>query len=283
MKCRCGKEAIVYLRYVKRPLCNDCFSNYYVSSVSKTIKRFGILKKDEKILAAVSGGKDSASMALVLKKLGYDFEMLYIDLGIPEYSKDCKKEVEKLSELIDVPLSVVELKNYGFTIADVKKRPCSACGTAKRYIMNSFARHKFQVVATGHTAEDIASFFLKNTASGASEWSDKLLPRTDPFDEKVVAKAKPLILMSEKENMIYSITNCLPFKNSECPYAPEQTWKEIVYDIERKKPGFTKYFVRGLISKTKGLGDVKYCLECGEVSSAELCSFCRLRKKFAKK
>ncbi|MCS7144058.1 MAG: adenine nucleotide alpha hydrolase family protein, partial [Archaeoglobaceae archaeon] len=214
--------------------------------------------------------------------IGYDFEMLYIDLGIGEYSRDSKEKVEKLASSLSAKLNTVELKEYGFTIPQVRGRVCSICGIAKRYIMNKFARdHGFNVVATGHTAEDIASFYLKNIAGNQQIFSEKLLPRIEPFDLKVVARARPLFEVSEKENMLYVILKELPFKSGECPYAPKPEWKEIVYEIELKKPGFVKNFVRGLIGKTEMPLETKYCSLCGEISSGEICSFCKIRMKFS--
>ncbi|MEM2175710.1 MAG: ATP-binding protein [Archaeoglobaceae archaeon] len=285
MKCsKCSNKAIANLRAYRIALCRECYIDFYRRMVERSIKKHGIFKKDDKILLAVSGGKDSAAMATVLKDIGFDFEILHIDLGIGEYSRDSRKKVEELSNLLDSKLNIVELKDYGFMISQVKGRICSACGTAKRYIMNRFARENgFNVVATGHTAEDIASFYLKNTVAQQRDFSEKLLPRIEPFDVKVVARARPLFEISEKENLIFVILKNLPYKESECPYAPKADWKEIIYEIELKKPGFVKNFVRGLALRAEANRETNYCRICGEVSSSEICSFCKIRMKFSKK
>ncbi len=282
MRCtKCGKKAVASLRAYRISLCSDCFIEFYNRMVSRSIKKYNIFKNNDKILAAVSGGKDSTAMASVLSDLGYDFEMLYIDLGIGNYSRDSREKVEKLSEILGVKLNVVSLSEHGIEITKLRGRICSACGTAKRYIMNRFAREKgFTVVATGHTAEDIASFYLKNISGGQKDYAEKLLPRIDPFDEKLVAKAKPLFEVSEKENMLYTILKKLPFKSEECPFSPRQEWKEIVYEIELKKPGFVKNFVRGLISEPEKM-EFRHCSLCGEVSLGEICAFCKLKMKFS--
>jgi uncharacterized protein (TIGR00269 family) len=286
MKCRkCQKKAVVYLKPYRLALCDECYPEFYTNLVKKSIKKFGILKNDENILVAVSGGKDSSAMASVLHELGYRIALFYIDLGIGEYSKRNEEVVRRLAEHLGVGLEIVRLRDYGFTIPELKrsgvKKACSACGTAKRYLMNRFARENgFDVVATGHTAEDIASFFLKNVAGGTRIFAEKLLPRNNPFDKRVVARAKPLFEMSEKENMLYVLLKQTPFSADDCPYAPSPDWKEIIYEIERRKPGFTKNFVIGLVREEQGFHEVRYCSECGEISSSEVCAFCRIRRRF---
>ncbi|MEM0329951.1 MAG: ATP-binding protein [Archaeoglobaceae archaeon] len=284
MKCKkCGKKAVANLRAYRIVLCADCYLEFYKRLVERSIKKFKIFREDDKILLAVSGGKDSSAMASVLKDIGFEFEMLYIDLGIGEYSEESKEKVKRLAEMLSAKLNVVELKDYGFTIPEVRGRICSICGTAKRYIMNRFARENgFSVVATGHTAEDIASFYLKNIAGNQQAFAEKLLPRIESFNAKVVARARPLFEISEKENMLYAIIKGLPFKSEECPYAPKPEWKEIVYDIELKKPGFVKNFVRGLTVGVKKSLETRYCSICGEISSGEICSFCKIRSRFSK-
>jgi len=288
MRCKCGRKAVFHSKVYRITLCDKCYPKFYVELVKRSIKRYGIIRKSEKILACVSGGKDSSAMAYALKELGYNLELFHIDLGIGEYSKESLKSVEELAKSLDLNLNIVKLKDYGFTIDDVeRKKVCSACGIAKRYLMNRFAREKgFDVVATAHTCEDIILFFIKNMLSGNIDYISKLKPRIDAFD-KLVAKAKPLFERTEKENATLVLTLNIPFTPMECPHAPRDVWKEIIYDIELKKPGFKSNFVRGLIKlaksvKVKSDWSWTYCKECGEVSSSEVCAFCRYVKKFGK-
>ncbi|RLI75452.1 adenine nucleotide alpha hydrolase family protein [Archaeoglobales archaeon] len=285
MKCKkCGRKAIANLKQYKIALCECCYPAFYESLVKRSIKRHGIIKRNEKVLAAVSGGKDSVVMVSVLKNLDYNVEMLYIDLGIRNYSKNCEKIVKELSEKIDVSLNVVKLSDYGFRIDDVElKKVCSACGTAKRYLMNKFAReNKFDVVATGHTSEDIVSFAIKNIVGGNIEWIGKLKPRIEGFDVKIVTKARPLFERMEKENMLYVLSLNLPFTIEKCPNTPVNDWKEIVYEIESKKTGFNQNFVRGLVRIGEKRGaETKYCKICGEVTSSDVCAFCKLVGRYS--
>ncbi len=284
MKCRCGKRAVFHSKVYRVTLCEDCYSKFYVNLVKRSVKRYGILKSSEKILACVSGGKDSTAMAYALKKLNYDFELFHVDLGIDNYSKESLKAVEELSQVLDVNLNVVRLSDYGFTIKDINRRKvCSACGIAKRYLMNRFARERgFDVVSTAHTSEDIILFFIKNVLSGNVEYVAKLRPRIEGHD-RLVAKAKPLFERTEKENAVLVLSLNLPFTPVECPFAPQDVWKEIIYDIELRKRGFKQNFVRGIAKLSESVEtkswEFKHCKICGEVSNDEVCSFCKLRLK----
>ena len=83
--------------------------------------------------------------------------------------------------------------------------------------------------------------------------------------------------------MLYVLTLKLPFSTESCPNAPINDWKEIVYEIERRKIGFNQNFVRGLVNAKKlAKLDVKYCKICGEVTTSDMCAFCKLVKRYSK-
>ena len=292
IKCRfCGKRAIEVLKQYKLSLCKDCYVKFYERQVERAIKKYKIVNSGEKVLACVSGGKDSSAMLAVMKSLSemidFTLEAMFIDLGIVEYSEKSLNMVEKLCKKLDVRLNVIKLSDYGISLDGIRKK-CSACGTAKRYLMNRFARENgFDCVATGHTSDDIVTFFFKNWLSGNFNWSVKFLPRTEGFD-KMVTKIRPLYFLSERENVLYCISRNIPFLSENCPYAPpNDVWKEIIYDIERKKPGFKRYFVTNLIryltsrnqSKNSNNKSYSYCKLCGEITTSDICAFCKLKHR----
>ena len=289
IRCKfCGKPAVERLKQYRLSLCRDCFIQFYERQVERALKKYGVVRSGERVLACVSGGKDSSAMLAVLKELSekFDFslEALHIDLGIEKdsYSEKSLKTTEEICRLLEVELNVVDIADYGIRLESFGRKKCSACGTVKRYIMNRFARENgFDCISTGHTSDDIVAFFFRNWLSGNFDWSTKFLPRTEGFD-RIVTKIRPLYFLSEKENALYCVCRGLPFLMDSCPYAPEDEWKEIVYDIERRKPGFRRQFVINLVrylSRTDS-GDVefKHCSICGEVTTSDVCAFCRLRE-----
>jgi|Deesub1362A_J573_1020465.scaffolds.fasta_scaffold00318_7 uncharacterized protein (TIGR00269 family) len=287
-KCRkCRKRAVVSLKTYKISLCDTCFPPFFERLVERDVKKYKIIKEDERVLAAVSGGKDSVALLSTLKaissSLNFHIEALHIDLGIGEYSRKSTEICKKLCQELEIELNTVKLAEYGFTISDVStKKVCSVCGNAKRYIFNRFARENgFDVIATGHNADDILANFFKNWLSGNRWWIEKQSPRTEGFD-RVITRIRPLFLRTEKENAIYVLTRHLPFLADECPNAPQDRWKEIIYEIEAKIPGFKQNFVRNMFKEKKEVSDFRYCSICGEVSTSEICQFCRNIMKYGK-
>ncbi len=291
MKCRfCSKKAIITTE--SGPLCKDHFREFYLRRIQRTIDKYRMFSKNDKILVAVSGGKDSTALAYALYELGYEFEGLYINLGIPNYSTPSEKAARKLFEKIGYKLNVVDVwKDYHVKVQRVGRRPvCSVCGTIKRYIMNRFAyENGFTVVATAHNLNDEAAFFLNNLFSNKIEYLAKQGP-VNPPREKLVKKVKPLYFSSEKENLVYALINDLPIYHAECPFARNNTqekWKELVVEIERKRPGFTRNFVRSMLNLIKHIKieeklEWKFCKVCGYPTGSKdgICAFCKLQMKF---
>ena len=286
--CRfCGKETAFRFRSYNIRVCAGCYPDFYEKLVRKTLERYKMVKKGEKIALAVSGGKDSMAMAEVMRslsnKLGFEIITLHINLNISEYSK---KSVEIVKEF-DPDAIIISVKDVaGFSVDELTGKTCSACGKVKRYLMNKVARELgADKLATGHTADDISVFFIKNWLSGNFQWSDKLLPVTPSFHPLILTRIRPLYERTEKESTYYVLTKEVDFVIDECPHSPGDEWKDILYEVERKKPGFKQNFVRGIVRfsrRRKEEWNVELCPECGEVSSGGLCSFCRLRRRVTK-
>jgi len=113
MRCKiCKNKANIYLREHNLALCREDFIKRYFRITEEKIKKFKMFKKEDKILVAVSGGKDSLVLTYVLKNLNYNITALYIDLGIEKenYSKNSLEKCIKLTENLKVPLIVIDVK-----------------------------------------------------------------------------------------------------------------------------------------------------------------------------
>ncbi|RLE51460.1 MAG: alpha hydrolase [Candidatus Methanomethylicota archaeon] len=305
MKCvLCSSQATVYLKHSGLKLCDQHFKSYFLKQVRKTVEKYKLIEKGDKVLIAVSGGKDSASMLYALKQLYGDacsLIALHIDLGIKGYSEHVRQVVSKQCDAVGIELKVVKLSDYGFTIDQAYshkkalKRPiCSICGTAKRYVLNYEAVNlRANKVATGHNLDDNVVFALTNYASGNMNLLIKEAPIAHSTHPKLVTKIKPLYYIYEAETELFCSKIGLPIDELQCPYRAEAIsilLKEDLKSIEEKLPGFMKSFMKNHyklvkpalenISKLAEL-ELKTCKVCGMPSSANVCAFCKIRSKIS--
>ncbi len=83
MRCRkCGQPAAINMPQHRLALCKTHYPEWFLEQTERTIRKFQMVAKSDRILIAVSGGKDSLALWDVLWKLGYQVDGLYIDLGI---------------------------------------------------------------------------------------------------------------------------------------------------------------------------------------------------------
>ena len=143
---------------------------------------YRMFERDEPVLVAVSGGKDSLALWDVLIDEGYRTTGLYLDLGIFDYSVESRAKCEAFAAARGVPLLVRRVADeVGAPVPVIKqvtrRPPCSGCGLSKRYLMNRVALDEgLPVVATGHNLDDEAATLF----GSVMHWRTEALPRQSP-------------------------------------------------------------------------------------------------------
>ncbi|AAR39133.1 NEQ283 [Nanoarchaeum equitans Kin4-M] len=256
--------------------------------VLDTIKRYSLFSPNEKLLLAISGGKDSVTLLDILYNLNYKFDLYFIDLGIKGFSDISEKIVESLSKEYGLNLYIDRVADYGITIKPIGKMPaCAVCGIVKRYLMNKFAYEKDYTLITAHNFDDIIAFALANLFSGNYEYLLKIRPKNERY-YKLAKKVKPLFFVREKETLQYVKEKNLPYVNIECPLRRKNTqdrYKNIANEFEKIFPGFKKNFIKALLYYNTRVPEPKpknYCKICGYPSKGEVCSFCRIRNALSR-
>jgi uncharacterized protein (TIGR00269 family) len=302
MKCRkCGAKASVNMRHHKLALCREHYLEWVPEQTERFIRKYQMFTRHEKILVAVSGGKDSLSLWDILVRLGYQADGLYIGLGINggiQYSHESQRLAEQFAAAHDLKLHVVDIeKEYGQPIpvfANLTHRgqgkPCSVCGLAKRHEMNRIARDLgYDVLATGHNLDDEAAVLFGNTLNWQSEYLLRQGPVL-PENQGLARKVKPLCRFYEREMTAYAIARGIEYIYDECPYAEGSQsiyYKELLNQLETTRPGAKLTFYLSFlearrsgelfIEKNVEQAHMHPCTKCGQLTSApDLCSFCRM-------
>jgi len=288
-KCsKCEKEAVKFVEWKKKYYCKEHFNQYFIGQVRKVFDMYKI-PSDKKICVAISGGKDSVSMAYALSKFCKNLEAVHIDLGIGEYSRKSLGITEEICKNLGIKLNVIKLKEIGYTLPGLlqKKKmiPCKICGIVKRYLLNKFAyENNFEILATGQNMNDIAMHAINTIYSSYLIGLKNFKPFLPKDKEKTVALIRPLFFLSEDEIETFLRINGIPYLKEKCPYSEEAfstKIKETLSILEKEKPGFLRKFVSSLI-KLSDLVKIdiktKSCKKCGFPSLNDVCSFCKIVK-----
>ena len=294
------------MRQHKLALCREHYLDWVPEQVERHIKKYRMFTHEEKILVAVSGGKDSLALWDILIRLGYRADGLYIGLGIEgniAYSSESHRLTQKFAHENNLTLHVVDVEEvYGLPIpvlSDLtnrgKGRPCSVCGLTKRHVMNRIARDiGYHVLATGHNLDDEAAVLFSNTLNWLGEYMLRQSPVL-PESPGLARKVKPLCRFYEREMTAYALLRNIVYMYEECPFAVGSKsiqYKELLNQLEARRPGAKlSFYLKFLDARENGLfasreevrTELNPCLNCGQPTSAPgLCSFCRLMERVQK-
>lgn len=245
------------MRQHKLSLCNEHYSEWFVAQTERSIDKYKMFSPEDRILVAVSGGKDSLALWDVLLRLGYNADGLYIGLGINDPAPYSDQSLEKTRAFVangkwrvtsdedksplnppllrgaggigfTPQLHVVDIQDtYGKTIPQMARekargqsKPCSVCGLTKRYVMNRIAADKgYNVLATGHNLDDEAAVLMQNTL----RWQTGYLARQSAVllstNPHFAKKVKPFCRFYERETATYSLVRSIDYVYDECPHA----------------------------------------------------------------
>lgn len=295
-KCyRCGKEdELVYVSYMGKYLCRECFVEFYEKKVKNTVIKYGMFRNARRIGVAVSGGKDSMAMLRALHRIfpQLEFTAIHINLGIGDYSKESEEVVRKLVKELGIDLVVHRIgEKEGFTILDLlntpyRRRICGACGTVRRYLLNKIAWELgLDRLATGHTLDDTVELLFELYLNGRVEE----LVRVRPVLEsglRMVERVKPLIEMTDEENLHYINLTDTPYGVLKCPLLRGSRMikrKKLIAKIEEEIPRFRHLLYKSHVKrilprleKTVEKPELRACERCGMPTTGRICSYCKL-------
>lgn len=297
MRCiNCQERSVIDLRRHNSSFCKPHFLSYFDSQVEKAIRRKKMLALEDRVLVAVSGGKDSLVLWDLLSRLGYDVTGLHIHLGIGEYSGSSHEKTATFAKQRGLELIVIDMaETYGMGIPELSlstgRVACSGCGLSKRYVMNREAVERgFDVLATGHNLDDEAATLFGNVL----RWQTGYLARQSPVLEaspgdgpKLVKKVKPLYTLTERETAAYALLSGIDYESEECPNAFGATsirYKEVLAGLELESPGTKHNFLLQFIERVQPTlesadtdkHELRECDQCGQATTTDVCSFCRM-------
>ena len=130
--------------------------------ISRALMEYELIKKGDRVLLALSGGKDSMTMAWFLSSMASSFPE---NFSVEAVHVTAPWEEEKLPLWISrtckdwhIPLTLLPLDNQ-----KIKRPGCHSCSRLRRKALLTFGAEKgFNRIALGHHMEDCLTTYLIN-------------------------------------------------------------------------------------------------------------------------
>ena len=193
------------------------------------LKKSGLIKKNEKILIAFSGGPDSVFLYNLLNFLKEEYfleiSLTYINHNLRKDVEDDLKFVKNFSEENEVPLYVesVDVRKY----AAENKKSIELAARELRYeaIEKVLQNLNYDKIATGHNLDDNIETFIFRLLRGTSLKGLKGIP-------------------SERKNIIRPI---LQFEKKEILNYLQENKKSYIIDYTNSENDYTRNYIRNEI------------------------------------
>ena len=213
--------------------------------VGKDIGDFGLIQNHDRILVALSGGKDSWTLLRVLTRLqerapiSFSLIAVTVHTGFPGFQTGLmESHLQALGydyRIVRAPVHELMLEKLG-----PDDTPCSFCARIKRGVLYTQARDLGCTrIALGHHREDFIETLLMNQFyTGKIKAMSPLLNADDGRNIVI----RPLVYVPEDEIIRYASGAGFPITCCACPACGDQDLKrskikQLLSALEREQPG----------------------------------------------
>ncbi len=215
-----------------------------IRQTGKAVGDFNLINDGDRILVALSGGKDSWSLLLALKDLQkrapVNYEVAAVTIHPGQNVFDCEALCARLDQE-HIPYEIIyssltDIVNGNLTHGT---NPCSFCSRLRRGILYSYAAEKkWNKIALGHHADDFIETLLLNLFFNGSIKGMSPLLHSDDGRNIVI---RPLVYVSEELTASFARDKGVPIIACSCPYQGMASHrrryvKELISKIEQDIP-----------------------------------------------
>lgn len=168
-----------------------------LSGIRKCTDKYGLIDENDRVLCAVSGGKDSLCLLYGLKKLSLfypkKFEVcaVLVDMG---FEGTDFSPVKNFADKLEVPFEII--KTDIKSAVSALDKPCSLCARMRRAALCDYAhKNGFTKLALGHTEDDTAQTALMNLLYNGKIYT--LEPKFR-YEDKDLSIIRPLMTTNER-------------------------------------------------------------------------------------
>ncbi len=170
------------------------------SKFVKAIKTFNLIEDGDRVLVAMSGGKDSFLLAKLMQELLkhplVDFEVVFVSMD-PGYSDGDMGLLKHTADLLDIDVHIEPYNIFKVVNEISKDYPCYMCARMRRGFLYSMAeKYDCNKMALGHHFDDVIETTLLNLFYTGS--FKTMLPKIRSKNFKGIDLIRPMYFIKEK-------------------------------------------------------------------------------------
>ncbi len=220
----------------------------------RAIGDFRLIENRDRILVALSGGKDSWTLLHILRKLQERAPVVFslfavtIHPGFPGFQTHLiENRLQALGieyRIVHAPIHTLILEKLG-----PGETPCALCSRIKRGVLYTQARELgCTKIALGHHRDDFIETLLLNLFYNGRIKAMAPLLRADNGHNVVI---RPLVYVSEDDIIRFASSAGFPIACCACPACGDQHMKRariksLLADLEREQPGIKANMIAAL-------------------------------------
>lgn len=165
----------------------------------RAIKDYKLVEEGDKILVAISGGKDSLLLAKLFQELKrhgqMNFELEFVCMD-PGYHADIRKLLVENCEYLNIPLKIYNSDIFDVVDNIAKDYPCYMCARMRRGALYSKAQELgCNKVALGHHFNDVIETTMLNVLYSGN--FKTMLPKLNSSNFKGIQLIRPMYYIEE--------------------------------------------------------------------------------------
>lgn len=226
------------------------------------VKKYELIKENDKIAVCISGGKDSMLCAKLMQQLqkhsDVPFELVFLVMD-PGYNKANRQKIENNAKLLNIPITVFE-SNIFDVANSVTESPCYLCARMRRGFLYSKAKELgCNKIALGHHFSDVVETTLIGMFYGAQ--IQAMLPKLHSTNFEGMELIRPMYCIHEDSVLAWCKYNNLEFIRCACRFteaytendnangqSKRQEIKKMLAELRKKNPNIEKSIFKSIHS-----------------------------------
>ena len=226
----------------------------------EAVKRYELIKENDKIAVCISGGKDSMLLAVLMRMLQryseFPFELKYLVMD-PGYNKANLDKILYNAELLELPINVFHTDVFE-AANNADHYPCYLCAKMRRgHLYSNAQKLGCNKIALGHHFSDVIETTVLAMFYGSQ--LQGMMPKLHSTNYSGMELIRPLYRVHEDAIISWKNYNHLDFLQCACRFtennarshdgigdSKRQEIKVLIHELKKNNPNIEKSIFNSL-------------------------------------